>query len=190
MKTKNFIKTVLLKIFGGLFNELIEEKIKSLTDEVSKMKEMLTPQKVKSITDPSLHEFPDKGLTIRSLRTSTNSKDSKDFSTSLPCWKEGATEFKVIYPFSGKIKVTGGAGYYDTSHGISESLRNFLNLLFKTDVVTQINVDNPFEFTITKSRASSWEEVTPKVLEAIVSHFEDVSKEEESIEVETVTAEV
>ncbi len=199
---KNFFNRVLSKIFVKLFGHTIDQMVKQevekksqnlideirkTNEEVSKIKDQLTPAKVKKVHDPSLHEFEAKGLSIRVNKT--NYPDQLTFFTSKPCWKNGKAEFQSAYPFE---LITELYNSYD-KNGIQErhiceqkywldckngeeSLK-FLTA-FKDLPISEIKTASSFEFNITKSGAVAWDKILPSVLHTIANLFPDIEKTE------------
>ncbi len=175
-KFKNFVLSLL---FGRFIEEKVEKSVSELSATVSTIKNQLTPEKIQEVVDPSLIKFPEKGV---SLRIKGEGKDEKTFLVSRPCWEDGVSEWFVSFPPQKWVYYW---SYFD-GHGTKQSsnieiftsLKKFVEKIFGTNCIAKIDAENAFHFKLTKSGAQTWDEVTPKVLDAIASLFMDVPQDE------------
>lgn len=187
-----------LKGLGFALNSNLEEqktKLSKFEEKLISVEQMLTPEKVKQIKDPNLYEFKEKDLKIRINQTtgiknsnSNSDKDWYEFNISKPCWGDGPAYSwdNSFYPFLKlgifDIKEGKKIGYDDSkkdNYVEAPKLIKFLNTIKNTQMISGIINTTAFSFKLQKSAALSWDEVLPKVLEAITSLFPDVEKIQE-----------
>ncbi len=193
MEKKNIFQTALLKIFDLFFGRIIEEKIKNgletipikgfygdemstqrwietIGDELAKINSKLTPERTRKITSPYLIEFSEKKLKILTEKIKRE-KDEKIFHTSLPCWENGLQEMWAKFPLLEYIESNNSSKPKVEATG---SIKTFVETIFATNCVAQIVSENAFHFKLTKPGSLTWDEVMPKITEAIASLFPDV----------------
>lgn len=160
-----------------LTEQSYRELVNPLSDSVGEMEILLTPKKAEEMLDPSLYKIEEKGLVIRV--TDGYDKDRKYFHPSLPCWKDGNSEFIAKSPLDsphGKF-ITCYSNYNDKGNRsrytekATISTVKFIEALFSTNCVAEIETDSAFKFRITKPGSLNWDEAIPKINNAIASLF-------------------
>lgn len=168
----------------------VQDELKKTNTELDSVKKLITPKKVKQFQDPALHEFPKKDLKIRVTKAEPY-KDGLMFHISKSCWNDAPAEISSSVPFS---LIGIWFGYYDENgnrfistsskehiktEGKYPEMLSFLERISQIAGVSKIDSDNSMALMLTKSGAVTWEEILPKVLEAIASNFPDVEKTQE-----------
>lgn len=170
----------------GSIDQLREDH-NALYQKVGSIKDLLSPKMVKMLQDPNLYEFPLKGLKIRIEHK--NSKDTILIHSSKPCWTDGRPDFVVKFPFDEKFvkyRYDGGGKHggsmINENVSEAESLKKFIKTMMDTNCLVEIDANTAFTFYVDKPGSSTWEEVIPKIKDAICSIFPDVEKTEEKKE--------
>ncbi len=203
---KKVLFNLMEKLFGSFISKKIKEAIEKFKTEnfdsvfemVNQHEKLLTPDKVKKILDPSLHEFQAKRLKIRVNKGQYS--DQMVFFLNKRCWTEGPAEIESIAPFgsiseyfnglfdkSGKQHSSGWPRDYWVSNKNGQGISNFLDL-FNELPVSKIRSLSCYQFEITKSGAVSWDEVLPLILEKLESSFPEIKESEEEHEQTSVSA--
>lgn len=196
---KNLIISFLKSLGFALSSDLqnVKEELKETNAKLDSVKQILTPEKVKKSLDPNLHEFPEKELKIRVNQTtgvnnknSNSDKDWYEFNISKPCWGDGPAYGwdNSFFPFLKfgifEIKAGKKIGYDSDKDNYVEApeLIKFFDAIKGTQMISGIINITAFSFKLQKTSALSWDEVLPKVLEAITSLFPDAEKTSEKTE--------
>ncbi len=137
------------------------------------------PEKPKEKDVLNRSVFPKKGLTVRLMKDSSD-KDLVTIHLSIPAWKDTLQDFDVNFPYTGFVKSLNFERLRVVNHvtPVHSDIDKFVKAIFKTNCISGIRADSPFKIKMYKSGALSWDEVTPKLYEALESVFPDLEKPE------------
>jgi len=153
------MKNLIVNWFKQLIIDVFDEEFKK----------RLTPEKIQSINDPHLITS-EGGLKIR---WSEKTKDERKFYLSKPCWLDSFSYFLVFAPFVVEEETylsTGrwtGGNFLDSYSKASTQQVEFISRIFSVCGISKLEAISAYEINITKTGALSWEEIMPKLFEAI-----------------------
>ena len=175
------IKLFFVNLFDGLIGKIIEVKISAsekkmrdamelqvqgykeliepLANSVSEIESKLTPEKVQEVSDPSLKVSPDGRFKVR-IEKHPN-MDVRSFHTSTPLFTEGSSLDLFDFPFVS----------YKMSE-MAEDRKKMVEKLYETNLCVKTSL-HPFEIGFSKSPASSWNEITPKIIAIIFDYLNE-----------------
>ncbi len=154
----------------------ITNQVNSLKQEVDALNAKLTPGKVQEINDPTLHTKEE--YKIRVGKVASYNKDERTFHLSHPLYRDAsADEFRFHFPNLRVVKQISISDYHhqEVEVEVSDEVLEAAKAIYATNLCTDVRL-TPFRIEFTKSGACTWEEVLPKVLEALFKHIIDFNE--------------